>query len=69
MSYELVETESFWAEPLGEKTHQMVCDYCNEKDEPHWNKKNTFQVFFEGDWVYFVCSGCAQVIDPIKIQK
>jgi hypothetical protein len=55
--YELVETESYWTEPYGDKTTQIYCNHC---------KSDAFQVFFEGDVVYFMCDNCCQLMDPIK---
>ena len=38
-SYKLKEAESLWLEPLGDKTMELHCDYCDG---------DAFQVYFEG---------------------
>jgi uncharacterized Zn finger protein (UPF0148 family) len=60
MSYELKETESYWCDPLGDKTLEVHCNNC---------KSDAFQIFFEGDVIYFICDNCCQIFEPIEIKK
>ena len=72
----LVPADSFWTE-VG-KTEQLICTACQAagrsiatkcgKHTDRWEERNAFQVYFEDGVVYFVCSTCAQVIDPVKVQ-
>ena len=56
MGYELKETESLLADEYkyAEKTMQMHCDHC---------KGDAFEVFLEGNVVYYMCKVCKQVIE------
>ena len=74
----LIKAESAWSEPHGPETKQLVCDNCQASGRSiatkcgnhadRWEENHAFQVYFEGDVVYFICSTCAQVLDPVKIK-
>ena len=57
MGYKLKEAESLWLEPLGDKTMELHCDYCDG---------DAFQVYFEGGQIYYMCNKCRQIIDPVQ---